>query len=482
MGKTVLDLLMHFVFIGTIFGIFVAIRNKWFKTEEYGNFEKGDQFVLLLIVYTLSIFTTVDINGINKEILIRRNYSQSEFVWIPFKYLALQQDYFRFLIDIGKSSDYHSLMTLSDYFIYYSRLILISLPISFLLYVVTKRKWVGLISTIGVLILGYGISGTNNIGDGLLMGLGGYILVTIVSKIIDKKARINLKWVNYVIFGALVTLVLIFVVNFHVNFDRDGKLVKTVPFEKQIKTYGGLITLNFEDVSLYKGGMDRQYLSFHGNLDFDEKLFEGTPVDLRGAVLKNNISVTHEYSFEGKEQGLGTNSNDFSLNDYFSHALELHDYNSYVYDEKGNRMDERLRKDPNEADYFEYYGVSDMSFNLKDYTHLSGFEILEENFKRDKYLYYEVVYKIKKFKGFDVNWWIYTNSFDKNSNSIKSEYTEPKILKETDEYIIKSEKHYYYQIDRQEIDSVEVNVHGGRWDLGKRDVELLFTIDKEMFK
>ncbi|GKX29443.1 hypothetical protein SH1V18_19230 [Vallitalea longa] len=458
MGELFTTVLMDLLLIGIIFSIFVAIRNKWFRTKEYGTFEKRDIFVLLLIAYILFVFGPEDADFFNKEILITRNYKPSEFIWIPFRFLALKQDFLKFQIYIGGSSTYYSLLTFSDYCIYYCRLILISLPIAFLLNMTIKKKWIGFIFNIGILILCFGLTNSYYIGDGLVMGAIAYMLVAMINTIYSKLIKKDISWLKYLSFGILVTLVLIFVMDFYFYFPSNEKLVEIVPFEKQFKTYDDLITVNLENISLYKGGRNGEYLGFHGYLDFDEKLFENTPFNLKNTILNERISVKHEYSYKGNKHGLGTSINEFSSHpkdSFFDHELKFYDYQSN-YKQENNKQ---LSKDNDEPNYFEYYGISFVSFGLENYTEFSGFEIMEEGFKKDKYLYYEVIYKINKFEDFNIQWFINAESLDANSNDINHEYTEPEIIEETDEYIIKKEKYYYYKVHREDINRVDINVY-----------------------
>lgn len=471
--KIFMDLLL----IGVIFIIYVAIRNRWFKTKEHGIFKKDDQFVILLITYMIFIFGTIEINCVDRVITITENYRQNEFVWIPFKYLSYYQDYLKFLIYTNQSSNYYSLLTLSDYLIYYCRVLLIGLPIAFSLYIVSKKKWVGFITNILVLILCFKLAHLYNIGDGLLMGVFSYLIVAVIC-ILLKSIKINNYWVKYALFGILVTLTLIFVVNFQFSFASNDKLIKAIPFEKQIKTYDNMITVNFEDVSLYESGIYNECLSFHGYLDFDEKLFEGIPFSLKNNS-DNNFSVVHKYSLNGKKHGLGTGNNNFLMDkdSLFDNDLRFYDYPDY--NKKENKQ--FTIDNDNESSYFEYYGISKLSFGLYNYIELSGFEILEEGFKKDNYLYYEVVYKTNKFKDLNIEWDVFANSFDNDHNDIDHEYTKPEIIEETDEYIITKEKFYYYKTDRDDINNVEVKVYNGHWYLDEKDTELLFTIDRDMF-
>ncbi|MCT4543678.1 MAG: hypothetical protein N4A63_09065 [Vallitalea sp.] len=471
-------LIMCLIYALFIFGIVIYIRNKIYKVDEYSPFKKGDIFILLLVIYTLFILVPIEIKGIHKDVLIDTYYYNTGFEWMPFRNLELQQDYYKFLINIGKSS--YELLTLPDYLFYYGKLMLISLPIAFLLYVVTKRKWVGFIFNIAILFSCYKSSGTYYIGDGLLMGIVGYLFVLVCNKSFKKVSIKYKSWFNYIIFGALVALVLIFVV----HFDRyltiyDEELVKTVPFDKHIKTYDDLITVNLEDVSLIQGDYPyKEYLCFSGELDFDESFFEKTPFDLKRDVLKDNIRVIHEYLIEGNKHSTETNNNKFNSRMeqlFFNQRLKFWNYSSY-------KDDNEIKIDTDKTNYFEYYGISNMSIGLNNAQELSELEILKEGFGTDKYMYYEVIYKLKKFKGYDVKWFVNIKTYDKNSNSIQQEFGEDEIIEETNEYIVKRKKYYYYKVDREDIDRVEVKVDDGRWYIGEKDVELLFTIDKEIFE
>lgn len=270
--------------------------------------------------------------------------------------------------------------------------------------------------------------------------------------------------------------------DFHFYFPSDVKLVKTISFEKQFKTYDDLVTVNLEDVSLYKGGVHGEYLGFHGYLDFDEKLFENKPFHMENINPNEMISVNHEYSYKGRDQGLITSINDFSSqqnHSFFDYGLKFYDYETNY--EKDYEFNAQLRENEDEPNYFEYYGISDMSIGLHNSTEVSGFELIEERFGEDKYLYYEIIYKMNKFKDFNIKWYVNVDSLDAYSNDIKYYYTDPEIMEETDEYVIKKERYYFYKVDREDIDRVETNVYGGTWYFDEKDVKLLFTIDKEMF-
>lgn len=497
MGEIIWSIVKSGLFIGIFYMIIAVVRRRLFNDEYDPLWHKGDGLILLLLAY-MWVFVVDGLGFLSGYLEMTYLLSPSipsdtvikPIQWVPYLGIIEHNEYVVFMQTIRENSDFYKEIQGIGLVFYYMKLLLGISPVIYVSYVVSERKLPGCVIGLLTTLFCANLMSYIAVGDMVLMYLVGYGLFAI-------GAKVSGQWIHkpntvrqYVGFSLVFALVMVFLGYINVNYRSDGRFVGSLEMDQSYETYNNNVTVNIDEVDLYKTSMNTYEVRFFGDVEIHDGLLAGTPFEGVEMSLsnKNLFHVTHEYSYEGMEQGIGIGLASFKRDSKTWHreGLELPNYDTFGYDDN-DKKSKRLREraDADDLAYFEYYGISQVRLDLSDHLdEFSGYEVLEEGFGHDEYLYYEVIYQVNSYGLSDeeLRWALIIHPTDSLDGMIPYEYTDPEVLNETEGVQTVRQRIYFYQVLEEEIDHVDVRLYHGYLNLDTVQETYLFGLEIEQFK
>lgn len=412
--------------------------------------------------------------------------------FIPFTWIFKQIELIDFLNEIGQASDYYCVYVPFDLFTHFSKFIVHLLPISFFTYVLSKKKWMGLIAAevIGIIVMIKYHSYL--LGDAIVVILLTYVVILIIASLVKKimrsngltKNKKNIELIISYTVAALIIVIGVFIV-LDVNYyhgDSNEELIARIELNEEYDFYDGLINLSLTQASLYENGRFDEGIVLEGSLEVDEDLYH-----YFGKDINNLVVINYKYSFyeKGYYVRLGTgdstvNNDDFKGYGNYQLYVKMDNYNAYSLTNKERK---KLREDNKTKQFFEFKGLYNLEMVIPEAHNTALFETLESSIGEDKYTYYEYTYKVYKFNGRDINFQVLPFGKKKNGDEIRFYPVEDKIIEVTDDYKIIKGKSYIYD-DKEDLDisSIEVKVFRASLIVNLDENSKSIELDKEDFK
>jgi hypothetical protein len=156
MGETLAELALHITVIGFVFVIIISLRNKIEYSNVYDTFKKSDGLILMFVVYLFVFFAEINISNLNIGVSYPLpSYNNLSGVnWWPFSWISKQLELLDFFNYINSRSNYYVDFATIGILKHFAKFVLHILPISYFTYVLSGKKWLGLIvaEVVGILV------------------------------------------------------------------------------------------------------------------------------------------------------------------------------------------------------------------------------------------------------------------------------------------------------------------------------------------
>jgi hypothetical protein len=479
-----------------IFYIIISIRNKIENFNEYfyqgKKFKGSDGLIFMFLFYLFFFFSGTDFNSFHMSIYysLPDSHHFSGVNFIPFTWISDQLYRIDFINYINHENAYYTDFTTFGLFAHYSKFLVHLLPISLFTYLLSPKKWMGLIAAEIIALLAMGQYFSYLLGDTILVILITYILIVIVAKLIRKvinnhsflSSKKNLELIIAYTVGLLVVVTagfLVLDINFYQRTSEEN-LLGVIELHESFDVYNGLITLHLRNASLFENEYHKENIKFDGSVEFDNSL-----QDYFGENISYHVNMNYLYSYFEKEFKYSARILDSNVIDEIKKVNKefpiSFESNNFTYYTKNKPMSQ---KNNQRKDFFEFKGITELVMLIQDPEEDGFYQLLKTTLAKDQYDYFEYTYKILKFKGQDIDYDIAIYGVFATGEEIRFFSVDDEVIEETEDYKIIKGKSYLYNVNKEEIDTalIETKVLRSTFVIELDVDDILLKFDKKDFK